>query len=216
MHAQTPPDTAFGSMPKAVTESSPPLYVKYILCIWSASFLEISITRRDTVNIIIRLAEDGTNNVYRAYTYISNHILNDHNLTSILFLMAGGLVSIALDRDGLDEYVRLNPSLHTVDDFSAVILASGFIPTNVTARCFLEFTPTDRGIQVVLTPREPDFDTDPFPVEISIGVGARSKRAIWEINPQDALFCNEQASSLAMMINSPLTRPPQVCLMDNL
>ena len=124
--------------------------------------------------------------------------------------MAGGVVSVALDRDGLDEYVRLTPTLRTLDDFSTVVLASGFIPTNITARCFLEFTPTDRGIVIVFTPREPDFDTDPFPVELSIGVGTRSKRAIWEINPEDALFCNEQASSLATMINSPLTRPPQV------
>lgn len=47
----------------------------------------------------------------------------------------GGAVSIGLDQDGLDEYVRLNPSVDTVDEFTKRLVASGFFPDDIVQRC---------------------------------------------------------------------------------
>jgi len=48
---------------------------------------------------------------------------------------AGGAVTIGLDRDAVDEYVRLNPSVDTVDEFLKALVASGFIPEDIIRRC---------------------------------------------------------------------------------
>lgn len=44
-------------------------------------------------------------------------------------------MTIGLDRDAVDEYVRLNPSLDTVDELLKVLVASRFIPEDVVRRC---------------------------------------------------------------------------------
>jgi hypothetical protein len=44
-------------------------------------------------------------------------------------------VTIGIDREALDEYISLNPSVDTVDALLKVLVASRFIPENVTRRC---------------------------------------------------------------------------------
>jgi hypothetical protein len=50
---------------------------------------------------------------------------------------AGGAVTIGLDYDALDEYLRLNPSVDTIDSFLRVLLRSQFIPDDVASRCIV-------------------------------------------------------------------------------
>ena len=42
---------------------------------------------------------------------------------------------IGLDREALDEYVSLNPSVDTVDELLKILVASRFIPEDIVRRC---------------------------------------------------------------------------------
>ena len=42
---------------------------------------------------------------------------------------------IGLDRDAVDEYVRLNPDKDTVDEFLKELVATSFIPADILRRC---------------------------------------------------------------------------------
>ena len=46
-------------------------------------------------------------------------------------------MTIGLDHDAVDEYVRLNPSMDTVDELLKQLVASDFIPENILRRCMV-------------------------------------------------------------------------------
>lgn len=54
-------------------------------------------------------------------------------------------MTIGLDRDAVDEYVRLNPLLETVDEFLRELVASGFIREEVVRRCKIVANLLDSG-----------------------------------------------------------------------
>ena len=84
---------------------------------------------------------------------------------------------------GLREYVRINPSVRTLDDFTELLVDSGFISDDITERCELEASLTVSGnIQLVLSPRSDDED--------------------------DAEFCNAASERIAATINN-LSLVPQ-------
>ncbi len=58
---------------------------------------------------------------------------------------AGGAITIGIDRDGLDEYVRLNPSLETLDDFVTTLIADTFIPEMILRSCRVSANLLDTG-----------------------------------------------------------------------
>jgi len=57
----------------------------------------------------------------------------------------GGGLTIAFDRDALEEYLHLNPSLQTVDDLSIRILLSDVISKEDRNRCNITFSLLDEG-----------------------------------------------------------------------
>ena len=54
-------------------------------------------------------------------------------------------MTIGLDGDSLDEYVRLNPSVDTVTDLLNVLVQSRFITMTVASRCNVEASLLDSG-----------------------------------------------------------------------
>lgn len=52
-----------------------------------------------------------------------------------VYLFVGGAVTIALNHEALDEYIRLNPSFETVDEVLITLITSRFIPENIIRRC---------------------------------------------------------------------------------
>ena len=52
---------------------------------------------------------------------------------------------IGLDRDGLDEYIELDPSLSTVDDLLETLISSSFIRQEVVERCEVEGSLLETG-----------------------------------------------------------------------
>ena len=44
-------------------------------------------------------------------------------------------MTLGLDREALDEYIELNPSVDTVDELVKRLIASGFIPERILRRC---------------------------------------------------------------------------------
>ena len=69
----------------------------------------------------------------------------------------GGIVFIAMNLAGLREYVRINPSVRTLDDFIELLVDSDFISDEITERCELEGSLTVSGnIQITLTARSDD------------------------------------------------------------
>ena len=54
-------------------------------------------------------------------------------------------MTIGLDRDSLDEYVRLNPSVDTVTNLLNVLVQSRFITMTVASRCNVEASLLDSG-----------------------------------------------------------------------
>lgn len=44
-------------------------------------------------------------------------------------------MTIAFDRDALEAYIKLNPSLETVDDFLMLLIADGFISEDNLRQC---------------------------------------------------------------------------------
>lgn len=93
-----------------------------------------------------------------------------------------------MDFAGLHDYVRINPTLRTLDDFVETLVDSGFIDEEVTDRCELEGSlTTSRNIQITLS-AEDDEDTK---------------------------FCNNASQEIAAAINnlssvSAATRIPEV------
>lgn len=59
--------------------------------------------------------------------------------------VVGGAVFIGLDRDGLDEYIELDPSLSTVDELLETLVSSGFITDQVLQRCGIEGSLLETG-----------------------------------------------------------------------
>ena len=100
-------------------------------------------------------------------------------------LPAGGVIFVAMDLTGLREYVRINPSVRTLDDFIEVLVDSDFIDDEITEKCELEASLTMTGnIQITLSARTDDDD------------GA------------DARFCNAASETIAATIND-LSLVPQ-------
>ena len=93
-----------------------------------------------------------------------------------------------MDFAGLHDYIRINPTLRTLDDFIEILVDSGFIDDEVTDRCELEGSlTTSRNIQITLS-AEDDEDTK---------------------------FCNDASQEIAAAINdlssvSATTRIPEV------
>lgn len=54
-------------------------------------------------------------------------------------------MTIGLDRDGLDEYIELNPSLDTVDELLETLVADGFISEESLERCTMEGSLLETG-----------------------------------------------------------------------
>ena len=64
-----------------------------------------------------------------------------------------------MDLVGLSEYVRLNPSIRTLDDFIELLVDSDFISDEITEKCELEGSLTVSGnIQLTLSARSDDDD----------------------------------------------------------
>ena len=103
------------------------------------------------------------------------------------YIHAGGIIFVAIDFRGLGEYVKLNPRIRTIDDFSAVLFESGFISEETTSRCELDvsFTPSE-NLQIILEAR----------------------------TPEDEMFCGDESDRIARWINNPDVAadvlPPQV------
>lgn len=91
------------------------------------------------------------------------------------FLFVGGIVSIAMDKEGLDEYVQLNPSISDLDDLIGSAIATGFIPQETLDRCNITSSLLDTGdLQIVL-----------------------------ESNQTNEQYCNHAAEELAINIDDP-------------
>ena len=89
---------------------------------------------------------------------------------------------IAMDLVGLSEYVRLNPSIRTLDDVIEALIDSNFIGDDITDKCDLEASLTVSGnIQIALSVRSQDDD--------------------------DAKFCNAASELIAAAINDPTLAP---------
>ena len=68
-----------------------------------------------------------------------------------------------MDLAGLSEYVRLNPSIRTLDDFIELLVDSDFISDETTEKCELEASLTVSGnIQITLSARSDDEDDTKF------------------------------------------------------
>ena len=68
-----------------------------------------------------------------------------------------------MDLAGLSEYVRLNPSIRTLDDFIELLVDSNFISDEITEKCELEASLTVSGnIQITLSARSDDQDDTKF------------------------------------------------------
>lgn len=68
-----------------------------------------------------------------------------------------------MDLAGLSEYVRLNPSIRTLDDFIELLVDSDFISDEITEKCELEASLTVSGnIQITLSARSDDEDDTKF------------------------------------------------------
>ena len=77
---------------------------------------------------------------------------NDDNIIGGFLL--GGAVTIRLIRAILDEYLRLNPSLETVDDVIKSLIADGFITEDIIRQCKIAANLLDTGdLHVVLENR---------------------------------------------------------------
>ena len=90
-----------------------------------------------------------------------------------------------MDLVGLGEYVRLNPTIRTLDDFIELLVDSDFISDDIMEKCELEASLTVSGnIQLTLSVRSDDDDDD------------------------DAKFCNAASELIAAAIND-LSLVPQ-------
>ena len=83
---------------------------------------------------------------------------------------------MAIDSRGLGEFVRLNPSVRTIDDFVELLVESGFISEETTERC---------DVSVSFTSSEN--------LEISLE----------GVEPDDDVFCGEETERLTQLINNP-------------
>ena len=89
---------------------------------------------------------------------------------------SGGIIIVAIDFAGLRDYIRINPSVRTVDDIIEALVESDFISDEVTDRCELEATlTTTRNIQITLSAEDDN----------------------------DVTFCNEASEKIAAAINDP-------------
>ena len=89
-----------------------------------------------------------------------------------------------MDLVGLGEYVRLNPTIRTLDDFIELLVDSDFISDDIMEKCELEASLTVSGnIQLTLSVRSDDDD-------------------------DDAKFCNAASELIAASIND-LSLVPQ-------
>lgn len=69
----------------------------------------------------------------------------------VFAFVSGGAVTIGLDRDAVDAYVRSNPTLDTVEEFLRELVETGFIPEEVVRRCKIVANLLDSGdMHVVL------------------------------------------------------------------
>ena len=57
----------------------------------------------------------------------------------------GGAITIGLDQSGLDEYIRLNPSLGTIDSLVTTLISDTFIPEVILRSCKLSANLLDTG-----------------------------------------------------------------------
>lgn len=105
-----------------------------------------------------------------------------HAVHVIMLVPAGGIVFIAMDLTGLSEYVRLNPSIRTLDNFIELLVDSDFISDDITEKCELEASLTVSG-------------------NIQLALSSRS-------NDDDAEFCNAASELIAAAIND-LSMVPQ-------
>lgn len=93
---------------------------------------------------------------------------------SYLNTILGGVVLVAVNFDGLRDYIRINPRVRTVDDFIDDLVDSGFISEEIVDRCDVEASLTaTRNIQITLSADDDD----------------------------DSAFCNRASERLAAAIN---------------
>ena len=60
-------------------------------------------------------------------------------------------MTLGFDRDALDEYIRQNPSLETLDEFLTTLVGNGFIPENILRLCRVAVTLLRTGdVHIVL------------------------------------------------------------------
>ena len=92
-----------------------------------------------------------------------------------------------MDLAGLREYVRINPTVSTLDDFMELLVDSDFIGDDITDNCDVEASLTTTGnIQIALTATPDDDDDD----------------------DDDDQFCNAASEIIAATIND-LSLVPQ-------
>lgn len=85
-----------------------------------------------------------------------------------------------MDLTGLRDYIRINPRTRTLDDFTDILVESGFIKKSINERCDLEGTLTKSGdIQLLLSAKV---------VEDSKFCNDASKRIAAAINDQSSAF----------------------------
>jgi hypothetical protein len=112
---------------------------------------------------------------------------HNNNLKLYCFSFPGGISYIAIDLAGLRNYVNINPSARTLDDFIEALVDASFIDEEITERCQLDasFTVT-RNIQLSLSAKT---DTD-------------------------SEFCHTASEEIVNSINNPssaqLTRVPEM------
>ena len=61
---------------------------------------------------------------------------------------AGGITTLAIDKDALDEYSRATESIGNLDEFMARMTRDDIIPRDVRMRCSVEVTHVRNSTQV--------------------------------------------------------------------
>ena len=76
--------------------------------------------------------------------------LNFIQTPSILFVCTctGGITTLAIDKDALDEYSRVTESIGNLDEFMARMTRDDIIPSDVRLRCDVEVTHVRNSTQV--------------------------------------------------------------------
>ena len=70
------------------------------------------------------------------------------NIVFFVCTCTGGITTLAIDKDALDEYSRVTESIGNLDEFMARMTRDDIIPSDVRLRCDVEVTHVRNSTQV--------------------------------------------------------------------